>query len=283
MRSKTFIDVMKRSVQTILVLALLLLPQVVWAGSFKEIAPQRVYDLLKEGSGLWLIDVRSPVAFAAGHIEGSVNIPAAELTTKHFPRQKILVLTDHSLGELQAKDAATLLSQKGKEQLFVLTGGLSGWQRAGLPVAGEGENAGSLRVMPQELARALEAKLPLRLIDLRADEERGQGAVAGAQVLSGGDLEEKLAQIRRTLEQEERETKKNLAQKLRPVSPTVLLFPVKVTDPAALLARHLRGLAADIRYVEGGYLATTPRQKLTISNVEGCPTCPGDMKQGESK
>jgi hypothetical protein len=159
---------------------------------------------------------------------------------------------------------------------------VQGWRRAGLPVAGESRVDESLRVSPQELSRALEAKLSLRLLDLRSPAEREQGPVAGAQALPGTNLDEKLAQVRQTLERESRQAQKNLAQNLRPAPTTVLLVPM-AADAGGLVTRNLWGLAADVRYVEGGYLAATPRQKVTVSNVEGCATCPGGKTQGELK
>lgn len=269
---------MKRSALTILALALLALPQAVQAAGWKEIAPQRVYDLLREGSGLWLIDVRAPVSFERTHIEGAVNIPAGELAVKHFPKQKILVLTDNSLGDLQARAAAGALAKSGYERVFVLAGGVQSWRRAGYPTAGEGGD-GPLQVMPAELEAARVAKIPLRLLDLRPEAERSRGEVSGAEAVPGKDLAEKLAQVRGTLEREEKEAKKNLAQKLRPPRATVLLLPM-TADAGALVQRELWGLDADVRYVEGGYLAAAPRQTLTVSNVEGCPTCPGGKVEG---
>jgi len=269
---------MKRSALAILALVLLFLPQAVLAAGWKEIAPQRVYDLLREGSGLWLIDVRPPSSFEPTHIEGAVNIPIAELEFKRFTKQKILVTTDDSLGDLQARTAADTLVKSGHERVFVLTGGLSSWRRAGLPTAGE-RGDGPVPVLPAELEAARVAKVPLRLLDLRSEAERSRGEVSGAEAVEGMDLAEKLGQVRRTLERQEKEAKKDLAKKLRPAKATVLLLPM-AADAGALLQRELRGMAADVRYVEGGYLAAAPRQRLTISNVEGCPSCPGGKGEG---
>lgn len=271
-------EALKNSALAILTLVLLALPQAVMAAGWQEIAPGRVYEMLKEGSGLWLIDVRAPASFERGHIEGAVNIPASELTVKRFPKQKILIVADHSLGDLQAKEAAEALVKSGHERAFVLAGGLHGWRQAGLPAAGEGAS-GLAKVMPRELEAAREAKVPLRLLDLRQEAERSQGPVPGAESVQGKDLAEKLLQVRRILKQEEKEQKKNLAQKLRAGKTTVLLLPV-AADAEALVQRHLWGLDADVRYVEGGYLAAAPRQKLTVSNVEGCATCPGGKGEG---
>jgi hypothetical protein len=58
------------------------------------------------------------------------------------------------------------------------------------------------------------------------------------------------------------------------------LAPVVILPTAAaagaLYQRYLWGLSAEVRVMEGGYLASQEfREKKTVSNFEGCPTCPG--------
>ncbi|WP_054696259.1 rhodanese-like domain-containing protein [Geotalea toluenoxydans] len=91
---------------------LLAMPVLAVAAGWQWITPQRVTALVKEGSGLWLVDVRSEAAFAAGHIEGAVHIPAALFATKHLPQEKIIVLVDDSLGVRKGRECADALLKK---------------------------------------------------------------------------------------------------------------------------------------------------------------------------
>lgn len=251
-------------------LLICLLPTVLWAAEVKEVGPQRVYDWLKEGSGLWLIDVRGAQAFAADHIEGAVNIPAGELAYKRFPKQKLLVLTDDMPGDLEARAAAQALVKVGQARVFVLTGGLHGWRRANLPTVDDG-SAGGDRLTATQLAAAQAARVPMRLLDLREPNERERGPVSGTESVVGKNLEEKLLAVRKQLELE---SKKNLAARLQAERPTVLLFPATV-DAGTLMRKSLWDLQADVRYVEGGYLIAGERRRVSVSNNEKCATCPG--------
>src|SRR6266581_3880370 len=124
--------------KSVLCVFLLLLPQAVIAGNWQWMAPQRAFSLVKEGSGLWLVDVRSEPAFAEGHIEGAVHIPAGLLATKRLPQGKIIVLVDDSLGLRKGREAADVLLKNGHDKVFLLEGGLPAWRGERYPVAGKG-------------------------------------------------------------------------------------------------------------------------------------------------
>src|SRR6266568_1333478 len=84
----------------------LLVPQFAFAAGWQWIVPQRVHSLVKEGSSLWIVDVRNPGVFEQGHIEGSLNIPADLLKVKNLPKAKLIVLADDSLGLKNARSSA---------------------------------------------------------------------------------------------------------------------------------------------------------------------------------
>lgn len=249
------------------------LPSVVSAAGWKEIAPKQVYGLLKEGSGLWLIDVRAPASFEKEHVEGSVNIPESVLAVKTFPPQKILVLVDSSLGQLQAREAAEALVKRKQKRVFVLSGGLQGWRREGLPVIGAADGWELARLMPGELRRALAAEVAVEVYDLREQDEALRGPVAGSFALPGKSLAEKIDKLRKSLA---KKGKKELAARLEEPRPVVVVVPA-AADARALYQRYLWNLPGEVRVLEGGHAAwNAQRGRLTISNVEGCPTCPGN-------
>jgi rhodanese-related sulfurtransferase len=82
-----------------------------------------------------VVDVREPAEYGAGHILGAKNVPlsrvgdAAELAKR---KEKPLIVYCDS-GE-RASKALAALKKQGFTRVVNLTGGLGGWQQAGLPV-----------------------------------------------------------------------------------------------------------------------------------------------------
>lgn len=101
------------------------------------INPQMLRKQQEAGGGPLVIDVRSPKEYAAGHIQGAVNIPAGELSKKlaHIPQNQAVVTycNMHHPGESRGERAAALLREKGY-QVQALVGGYPNWKEAGLPI-----------------------------------------------------------------------------------------------------------------------------------------------------
>lgn len=252
------------------------LPGSAFSGGWELISPDRVYTMIKEGSGLWLIDVRGPLSFKEGHIEGSVNIPATTLSVKRFPRKKILVLADDSLGLKNAKDAASTLVKNGHERVFVLEGGIIAWEREGYPFAGVSTKETARKVMARELKWAVENNVPLRILDLRGKDEIKGGSIPGSQAIEGEDMQKKLMKLRNVLAGDE---KKGLAGKLEGSKTAVLIFPITV-NVKQIFEQSLGDLHGDIRYLEGGYGAWALKRGTKVTG--SCPTCPAS-KRGEKE
>ncbi len=99
-----------------------------------QIAPADVVKLINAGATV--LDLRPADKFAAGHIIGSVNIPAGELegresaVAKKKDRPVILCCeTGMSSGR-----AAGLLRKAGYSSVLRLKGGLIAWEREQLPL-----------------------------------------------------------------------------------------------------------------------------------------------------
>jgi rhodanese-related sulfurtransferase len=81
--------------------------------------------------GMTLLDVRAPREYEANHVKGAANIPVAELRTRYTELDKnrpiaLICSTGHrsSLG-------ASLLEQRGFEDLSNAAGGMTGYNAAG--------------------------------------------------------------------------------------------------------------------------------------------------------
>lgn len=98
------------------------------------ITPQRAKQLLEEENAL-LIDVREPEEYASLHIPGAYLQPLSVLA--HLPAdddaQRPVVFFCNSGNRTAA--AMQKLEQRGHSRTFIIDGGLTAWQRAGLPVA----------------------------------------------------------------------------------------------------------------------------------------------------
>jgi rhodanese-related sulfurtransferase len=92
-----------------------------------------VPDPLPEG--LAVLDVREPVEWTLGHIEGAVHIPLGELTERldEVPEGQTLVVC--KVGGRSAQ-AVMWLAQQGRD-VVNLDGGMLDWESAGRPMVSE--------------------------------------------------------------------------------------------------------------------------------------------------
>ena len=108
----------------------------------REIAPNDVARHRK----CVLIDVREPVEFATGRIEGSINIPRGVLEFQVDADPAVANVSDPALSHKQqaivvycrtggrAALAAQSLQRLGFSDVCSIAGGITGWTDAGLPV-----------------------------------------------------------------------------------------------------------------------------------------------------
>lgn len=252
----------------VLAVAVVLAPRTSFSATWQWITPERVRDMMVEGSGLWLIDVRGQVAFNSGHIEGSVNIQSEVLAIKRFPKRKVLVLADNGLGLRQAKEAASILLKKGQERVYLLRGGILAWEEGGHPVVGNRLRGSIRKVMVRELRWAIENGVSLRLLDLRGKEEAKEGTIPGSELVKGKSLEKRLKAAKRLMAESR---KKGLAGKLQETVTAVLVLP-PLMDVQGGLSGYFSGVPGDIRYLDGGYVSWAA--KRDTKTLGECPVCP---------
>ena len=250
---------------------LFFLPLAAHAAKWQEITPQQVYNLMSEGSGLWLIDVRAAQSFEEAHIEGAVNISPAALAVKKFPAKKILVIADASLGQQQAREAADALVKNGQKRVYVLDGGIVAWEQAQLPFVGDGLNWPLRQVRPQELVQAKEQKIKIDLFDLRDEDDYVANPLADTTIIPGEKIDDRLQKLVKLLEQKQ---KKSLVPKLKQPPVTVVVLPIAV-NAKQVYQQYLWHLAGDVRVLGGAYLVARSGERQTSSSGNGCATCPG--------
>jgi len=94
--------------------------------------PRQVLD---QKQGLQIIDVREPDEWAGGHIEGAHHIPMNDVPARlgEIDRDRPVVTVCRS--GARSGQVATYLAQAGFT-VHNMEGGMSTWQRQGLPVDG---------------------------------------------------------------------------------------------------------------------------------------------------
>jgi rhodanese-related sulfurtransferase len=105
-------------------------------GRAPEISAHELDELLKNG-GAQLIDVRTPVEFAVGHVAGARNVPLYSLrralpSLGLAPGRSIVAIcaTAH-----RSLPAVRLLRAAGYENAVQLRGGMISWYAARLPTS----------------------------------------------------------------------------------------------------------------------------------------------------
>lgn len=99
-----------------------------------NLGPAELRRRIDAGEPLQLVDVREAPEFAAGRLAGARLIPLGELERRaaEFDRSRPLVLICRS-GK-RSGQAREKLERLGFNNLACLTGGLTAWEAAGLPV-----------------------------------------------------------------------------------------------------------------------------------------------------
>jgi rhodanese-related sulfurtransferase len=88
----------------------------------------------KHDASLFVLDVRTPEEYAAGHVPGATNIPFDQVPARlaEVPKDKDVVLYCRS--GRRAGIAADTLAAAGYKRLFHLEGDMEGWTAQARPV-----------------------------------------------------------------------------------------------------------------------------------------------------
>ena len=114
--------------------AMLMWPLVRRATSGPGVSTARATHLINREDAL-VVDVREPGEFGAGHILGAKNVPLARVgAAPELAKRKDKPLILYCDTGDRASKAAAELRKQGFANVVTLSGGLPGWQQAGLPV-----------------------------------------------------------------------------------------------------------------------------------------------------
>ena len=89
---------------------------------------------LRQNPGVYLLDVREPDEYAAGHIPGITLIPMGEVASRltELPRDKEIIVTCRTGN--RSSQIADLLREQGFTNVHNMTGGIVAWEEAGYAV-----------------------------------------------------------------------------------------------------------------------------------------------------
>lgn len=155
----------------------------------------------------YLVDVRMPDEYRAGHIAGAVVGPGGQLALQS---ETIVAVRDATVvtccdGRTRAILAASLLRRMGYPDVRVLDGGTTAWQAKALPLeTGEprreifglaAARARTQTVAAADLAAELAGRRPPLVLDVRGSSDFVLGHIAGSHWLARGKLEPQIASI----------------------------------------------------------------------------------------
>jgi rhodanese-related sulfurtransferase len=131
--------------------------------------PPEAYSRAMQESGVQLLDVRTAGEYRSGHLKGSLQADWTDRAqfadrTQHLDRSRPVLVYCLSGGRSAA--AAQYLRSNGFRTVTNLSGGISAWKVAGLPV--EADDAQQAQT-PRSRYDALAASAPVVIVDFGAD------------------------------------------------------------------------------------------------------------------
>lgn len=101
------------------------------ANYIRQISAEDLHDMITGTSNFVLLDVRAPLEYEDKHIEGAINIPVADLRTRHNELDKekptILMCSSGNRSSL----GTSILMQHGFKDVYNVAGGMTGYSAAG--------------------------------------------------------------------------------------------------------------------------------------------------------
>lgn len=236
--------------------------------AWKWIEPSDLYDLMKSGSDAMVVDIRSGEEFEKEKVVGSINMTADKLVKSKFAMGRVVVLVDGSLGERKGLAAANSLSSSGVSNVYLLHGGIKGWDLSGYPTIKSAESI-DRGVSARELDEALKDKVHVTLYYLGYGDKPDSGALSASKNVKGDDVEGKMADLKRNITGQV-----SMSDRLNKQESIVLIMP-EDTNNEYLVSRLALETKRDIRYLRGGAreylkLSNEQRNEMTLGKCKEC-------------
>lgn len=144
MESALIIEFMQQ--QWLLLLALMIVLFMLFQSHFGDklsgyasIAPEQAVRMMNDGA--FVLDVRSIDEYRGGHLTGAKNLSVADLPTKldSLEAHKSGPTIVYCESGMRSVRACGILRKAGFEQLHNLSGGISAWRGANLPIVKQGK------------------------------------------------------------------------------------------------------------------------------------------------
>ncbi|QSZ67174.1 rhodanese-like domain-containing protein [Methanofollis aquaemaris] len=124
---------------------LLLLVLALWAGGCmgapagNDLSVEEAHALIRERAGdpgFVVLDVRTPEEFAAGHIEGAVNIDwyASDFREKVRALDRETAYLVYCRTGVRSAEASAVMAEEGFGEIYNMEKGIAAWKEAGYPV-----------------------------------------------------------------------------------------------------------------------------------------------------
>jgi len=101
-----------------------------------QMKPEVLLQKIDLGEEIFVLDVRRPDEFAAGHVEGAVNIEVHDLA-KHIdqlPDDPSTLIVVYCRSGVRSMFATSALLVLGYNKVYNMPGGFLAWQDAGYPI-----------------------------------------------------------------------------------------------------------------------------------------------------
>lgn len=159
------------------------------------ITAKELKDKLDSQEKFILLDVRKPVEYAEGHVNGAANIPLANLESskKYFPTDIDIVTMCDGSNCQRSQAAAEQLTDWGFKRVKVFKGGTKEWKQEAYPVViGLVSNVQNFKIptiTAAELNSQIKASAITTILDVRNSVDYGQKHIPKARNVSFAEVE----------------------------------------------------------------------------------------------
>jgi len=101
---------------------------------YGDVTVQEARSLIEDKSDLVILDVRTASEYEDGHIEGAVNIPVQELSSRLDELSNEDELLVYCRTGNRSAQAVDILQDVGFTKIYHMDAGITGWIEAGYPV-----------------------------------------------------------------------------------------------------------------------------------------------------